>query len=160
EAVREVRRMKARIERERIPHGDDARFHLKLGRGSLSDIEFTVQLLQLRHGGTVGEGRTPSTLGALRALRQHGFIADRGAAHAAAHREAASRLCERVRNSRYLLTGAPGDSLPLDSDEGEQLGRMMGFTRRPQQELREEYRRVTRRAREVVERVFYGAVSK
>src|SRR5439155_1207709 len=48
--VREVRRMKARIERERLPAGDDPQFHLKLGRGSLSDIEFTAQLLQLQHG--------------------------------------------------------------------------------------------------------------
>src|SRR5262249_21233342 len=47
---REIRRMKARIERERIPTGEDPRFHLKLGRGSLSDVEFTVQLAQLRHG--------------------------------------------------------------------------------------------------------------
>src|SRR5439155_16552127 len=48
--MREVRRMKARIERERLPAGEDPQFHLKLGRGSLSDIEFTAQLLQLRHG--------------------------------------------------------------------------------------------------------------
>ena len=42
--------MKARIERERIPPGEDSRFHLKLGRGSLSDVEFTAQLEQLAHG--------------------------------------------------------------------------------------------------------------
>ena len=48
---RDVRRMKARIESERIPPGEDPQFHLKLGRGSLSDIEFTVQLEQLAHGG-------------------------------------------------------------------------------------------------------------
>ena len=46
--VREIRRMKARIERERIPAGEDPSFHLKLGRGSLSDVEWTAQLLQLR----------------------------------------------------------------------------------------------------------------
>ena len=46
---REVRRMKVRIEQERIAPGEDPEFHLKLGRGSLADIEFTVQLLQLRH---------------------------------------------------------------------------------------------------------------
>ena len=50
EEVREVRRMKVRIEQERIPPGEDPQFHLKLGRGSLSDVEFTVQLLQLLHG--------------------------------------------------------------------------------------------------------------
>src|SRR5439155_2257376 len=61
--VREIRRMKARIERERIPPGEDPQFHLKLGRGSLSDVEWTAQLLQLRHG-----VRATSTMAALDAL--------------------------------------------------------------------------------------------
>ena len=65
---REVRRMKARIESERIPPGEDPQFHLKLGRGSLSDIEFTVQLEQLAHGGAHPEVRESSTLRALAAL--------------------------------------------------------------------------------------------
>jgi glutamate-ammonia-ligase adenylyltransferase len=51
--------MKARIESERIPPGEDPQFHLKLGRGSLSDIEFTVQLEQLAHGGAPPEVRGP-----------------------------------------------------------------------------------------------------
>ena len=71
---REVRRMKARIERERIPPGEDPQFHLKLGRGSLSDIEFTVQLEQLAHGGAQPEVREPSTLRALDALVAIGAI--------------------------------------------------------------------------------------
>jgi glutamate-ammonia-ligase adenylyltransferase len=152
DAVREVRRMKARIERERIPQGEDPQFHLKLGRGSLSDVEFTVQLLQLRHGAAFSELRTPSTLGALHELARLGIIESTDADHLAA----AYRLCERARNSRFLLTGVPGDSLPVDSDEAAKLGRLLGFTHRPQQALREEYRRVTRRSRAVVERLFYG----
>jgi glutamate-ammonia-ligase adenylyltransferase len=152
DAVREVRRMKARIERERIPHGEDPQFHLKLGRGSLSDIEFTVQLQQLRHGAEFPELRTPSTLGALHQLARLGLVDGADADHLAA----AYRLCERARSSRFLLTGVPGDSLPGDSDEATKLGRLLGFTHRPQQALREEYRRVTRRSRAVVERLFYG----
>jgi glutamate-ammonia-ligase adenylyltransferase len=152
DAVREVRRMKARIERERIPHGEDPQFHLKLGRGSLSDIEFTVQLQQLRHGAAFPELRTPSTMGALHQLARLGLVDGADADHLAA----AYRLCERARGSRFLLTGTPGDSLPRDSDEATKLGRLLGFTHRPQQALREEYRRVTRRSRAVVERLFYG----
>ena len=56
--------MKARIERERIPPGEDPQFHLKLGRGSLSDVEFTAQLLQLQHG-----VRETATIRALDRLR-------------------------------------------------------------------------------------------
>src|SRR5207237_3368864 len=91
--VREVRRMKARIERERIPAGDDPQFHLKLGRGSLSDIEFTAQLLQLQHG-----VRAPGTMAALEALTAAGALDPEDAATLSA----AYRFCERTRNRWYL----------------------------------------------------------
>jgi glutamate-ammonia-ligase adenylyltransferase len=149
--VREVRRMKARIERERIPPGDDPQFHLKLGRGSLSDVEFTVQLLQLQHGAEHPEVRTPSTIDALHRLREAGYL-DTADADAL---EDSYRFCERARNGRYLLTGSPGDSLPGGAD-GEKLGRLLGYVHRPNASLRDDYRRVTRRARKVVERVFFG----
>jgi glutamate-ammonia-ligase adenylyltransferase len=149
---REVRRMKARIERERIPPGEDPQFHLKLGRGSLSDIEFTVQLEQLAHGGAHPEIRVPSTLRALDAL----VTIDAISADDALQLRASFELCERARNYRYLLTGSPSDSLPADGDEAEKLARLLGYTHRPQQSLREDYRRVTRRARAIVERVFYA----
>jgi [glutamine synthetase] adenylyltransferase / [glutamine synthetase]-adenylyl-L-tyrosine phosphorylase len=149
---REIRRMKARIERERVPPGEDPRFHLKLGRGSLSDIEFTVQLEQLAHGGGAPELREPSTLAAIPALVDAGLLSDDDADVLVA----AYEFCERARDYRYLLTGSPSDALPVDGDEAHKLGRMLGYTRRPQQQLRDDYRRVTRRARAVVERVFYG----
>ena len=152
EFEREIRRIKARVEKERMPSGDDPQFHLKLGRGSLSDIEFTVQLLQLRHCARLPELRDASTTGGLAALARAGLLDTEDAGVLVE----AYRLCEKTRNYRYLLTGAPGDSLPLDSDEAGHLGRMLGYTFRPQTSLRNEYRRVTRRARAVVERVFYG----
>jgi glutamate-ammonia-ligase adenylyltransferase len=149
--VREVRRMKARIERERIPPGEDPQFHLKLGRGSLSDVEFTVQLLQLRHGAAHPGVRAASTIEALGRLRQANLLD----ADDVDTLEASYRFCERARNARYLLTGSPGDSLPAGGD-GEKLARLLGYVHRPQASLRDDYRRVTRRARKVVERVFYG----
>ncbi|MDQ1468219.1 MAG: [glutamine synthetase] adenylyltransferase / [glutamine synthetase]-adenylyl-L-tyrosine, partial [Actinomycetota bacterium] len=150
--VRETRRMKARIERERIKPGEDPQFHLKLGRGSLSDIEFTVQLLQLLHGAAHEELRVTSTIVAIDRLAASGLLEEEDSSSL----RDAYRLCERARNARYLLTGAPGDSLPSSSDVAEPLGRMLGFVHQPQTNLRDEYRRVTRRARAVVERVFYG----
>jgi glutamate-ammonia-ligase adenylyltransferase len=142
--VREVRRMKARIERERIPAGDDPQFHLKLGRGSLSDIEFTAQLLQLQHG-----VRAPGTMAALDALAEANALDPED--HATL--TAAYRFCERTRNRWYLVKGSPGDALPTQGDQLSRLARSLGTTGG---ELREQYRRVTRRARHVVERVFYG----
>jgi glutamate-ammonia-ligase adenylyltransferase len=140
--AREVRRMKVRIERERLGRDDDPEFHLKLGRGSLSDIEFTVQLLQLRH-------RVPgaATIGALDALVEEGHLpVDEGEVL-----EEAYRFCERTRNRSHLVVG-PGDSLPIRPERITPLARSLGFT---VASLRAEYRRVTRRARRIVELRFY-----
>ncbi|MBU6328819.1 MAG: bifunctional [glutamine synthetase] adenylyltransferase/[glutamine synthetase]-adenylyl-L-tyrosine phosphorylase [Acidobacteria bacterium] len=141
---REIRRMKARIETERIPVGEDPDFHLKLGRGSLSDIEFTAQMLQLEHS-----VRSASTLGGLTELASIGALESTDAAILAE----AFEFCERVRNRWYLVNSAPGDALPSQPEQMLWLARALDTS---STELRSEYRRVTRRARAVVDRVFYG----
>ncbi len=142
--AREIRRMKARIERERMPAGEDPAFHLKLGRGSLSDIEFTAQLLQLQHGvAATGTGQAIGRLVAADAL-------DSDDAELLLE---AYRFCEQTRNRWYLVNSAPGDALPSRPEELLWLARSLDLTPAG---LRERYRRVTRRARTVVERVFYG----
>jgi glutamate-ammonia-ligase adenylyltransferase len=146
DATRDIRRMKARVERERIPPGDDPEFHLKLGRGSLSDIEWTAQLLQLRRGVPA-----TSTIAALDALVTAGAL-DRDDRDALAE---AYRFCERTRNRWFLVRGAPGDALPSQPEQLTRLARSLDTTA---SDLRDDYRRVTRRARAVVERVFYGKV--
>ena len=120
--------MKARIERERIPPGEDPQFHLKLGRGSLSDVEFTVQLEQLEHGGRHPEVRDPSTLAALDALTRH-----RRDRPATTPTRCGSRSCcaSGRATTAISLRGTPGDALPADDDEAEKLARMLGYTHRP-----------------------------
>ena len=143
-AIRELRRIKARVEGERVPSGDDPAFHLKLGPGALADVEWTAQLLQLQHGIV-----SPSTLEALRQLEQAGVIS------AADHAVLAEsfRFCEHVRNRLFLVSGGRGNALPTDARRLGVLARSLG---RVPTELRDEYRRLTRRAREVVLRLFYG----
>jgi glutamate-ammonia-ligase adenylyltransferase len=148
--AREIRRIKARVERERIPTGEDPEFHLKLGKGALTDIEFTVQLLQLEHGGAHPEVRDPSTPGAIDRLAAAGFLDPQDAAQLGD----AYQFCERARNARFLVTGKAGEALPGGVD-GRRVARLLGYVHRPEAELRDDYRRVTRRARRVVERVFY-----
>jgi glutamate-ammonia-ligase adenylyltransferase len=149
--AREVRRIKARVERERIPPGEDPQFHLKLGKGGLTDVEFTVQLLQLLHGAAHPDVREPSTRKALDRLAGAGLLdADDARILGEAY-----ELCERARNARYLVTARPGDALPTGRD-AVRIARLLGYTHRPEASLRDDYRRVTRRARRVVERVFYG----
>lgn len=150
--ARDIRRMKARIEGERIPPGEDPQFHLKLGRGSLSDVEFTVQLLRLRHGGHHTIVRDVTSLGALDKLVSIGAL---GEADARVLSDA-YRFCERARNCRFLHDGQAADSLPSAAEEAAHLARMLGYVHRPVQSLRDDYRRLTRRARRVMERVFYG----
>jgi glutamate-ammonia-ligase adenylyltransferase len=147
--VAEIRRMKARVERERIPAGEDPQFHLKLGKGSMSDVEWTVQLLQLRNG-VSGTG----TMAALSKLEKDRIV---NAADATAMR-VAYEFCDRTRN-RWHLVGAlpggasPGDSLPTQAHQLSRLARSLYTTPAL---LREDYRRLTRRCRRVVDRLFYG----
>ncbi|MHB8457482.1 MAG: [protein-PII] uridylyltransferase family protein, partial [Acidimicrobiales bacterium] len=155
EDVREIRRLKARTERERIPAAEDPQFHLKLGRGSLADVEWTVQLLQLCHG-----IRSANTREALARLSEQQILAED---EVAVLSEALDYL-EATRNRWHLVgnyvAGAGGpvshigsDSLPQAPEALSRLARSLG--EKPA-ELREQYRRVTRRARKVVERRFYG----
>jgi glutamate-ammonia-ligase adenylyltransferase len=142
--LREIRRTKARIERERVPASDDPKFHLKLGPGSLSDIEWTAQLLQLRH-------EVPAT-GTVPALD---LLVGRDALTVEDHRVLvdAYRFCERTRNRLALVWDGATDSLPTTGAHLTALARSLGTTGSG---LRDEYRRRTRRARRVVERLFYG----
>jgi glutamate-ammonia-ligase adenylyltransferase len=141
--AREIRRMKARIERERIPLGEDPQYHLKLGRGSLSDVEFTAQLLQLRHG-----IEATGTIPALEDLAAAGALAEQDAQRLIDSYE----FCERARNRWYLVNSQASDALPSDPAQLTWLARSLDLT---PGDLREHYRRVTRRARRVTERVFY-----
>jgi glutamate-ammonia-ligase adenylyltransferase len=151
DGIREVRRVKARIDDERLPRGADPATHLKLGRGGLSDIEWTVQLLQMRHAGAVPGLRTTRTLEALRAAAAAGLVEERDA-------ETLTRawlLVSRVRNAVTLVRGRPSDQLPRDAAELSGVSYVLGYRPGESDELVNDYLRATRRARAVVERVFW-----
>lgn len=150
ETARSIRQVKARVESERIPAGEDPDFHLKLGPGGLSDIEFLTQLLQLQHGGRLEELRVPSTLMALDRLRDAEILGP------ADHRVLRDSylFCTRVRMRLHLQRGQVSDSLPTDRGASARLAISLGFDRTS--ELREQYRRHTRKARRAFERLFYS----
>jgi glutamate-ammonia-ligase adenylyltransferase len=150
--AREIRRIKARVESERLPQGADATRHLKLGRGSLSDVEWAVQLLQLQHGRRLEGLRTPSTLLALGILEQEGIATS---ADASELRDA-WLMASRVRTALTLFGARATDVLPVDRETLEGAARLMGYSPGSATALDEEYLRVTRHARAVFERVFYG----
>jgi glutamate-ammonia-ligase adenylyltransferase len=151
-AVTEIRRLKSRMEAERLPRGSDPTLHTKLGRGGLSDVEWAVQLLQLRHAGESVQLRTTATLPALAAAQQLDLI-DVDDADVLAH---AWRMATRVRNAVMLVTGRPSDAIPGDPRSLEGTARALGYPAGGSQDLVEDYRRATRRARAVYERVFFA----
>jgi [glutamine synthetase] adenylyltransferase / [glutamine synthetase]-adenylyl-L-tyrosine phosphorylase len=153
EQVAEIRRIKARVERERLPRGADPATHTKLGRGGLADVEWTVQLLQLQHAARVPALRTPSTVGALAELA----AADLLTGEQAGSLRDAWELASRARNAVFLVRGRPGDQLPRPGPELAGVARAggSGADVDPGQFL-DDYMRTTRRARGVVEQVFYG----
>jgi [glutamine synthetase] adenylyltransferase / [glutamine synthetase]-adenylyl-L-tyrosine phosphorylase len=152
-AVREIRRIKARMEAERIPRGADRALHVKLGPGGLSDVEWTVQLLQLRHAYALPELRTTRTGAAMSAAVQAGLIA----AEDAAALMTAWELAARIRNAIVLVGGRPSDVLPGRLRELTAVARLLGYPPGDAgQELEEDYRRAARRARTVMEPLFYG----
>lgn len=153
DAVREIRRLKARMESERLPRGADPTLHAKLGRGGLSDVEWTVQLLQMRHGWVEPGLRTTRTREALGAAHAAGLIPTEEAQTL----DEAWVLATRVRNAVMLVRGRPGDTFPSDPRELAAVGRYLGYESGHVGEMVDDYRRITRRARAVVEELFYGA---
>ena len=153
-ALLEIRRLKARMESERLPRGIDRRVHLKLGPGGLSDVEWVAQLLQLQYAREVPGLRTTRTLAALDASVEADLLA---AADAAALAEA-WRLATRIRGALMLVRGKPSDLLPTDiHKERTAVTRILGYPGTG--ELLEDWRRRARRARAVTERIFYGVTT-
>ncbi len=151
-AVREVKRIKARVENERLPQAADPLRHLKLGRGSLSDVEWFVQLLQLQHGSAHPALRTPSTLVALDEARAAGLVSD----HDAEMLRTAWLFASRARSAMTLWTNKTGDVLPRDRTQLDGVARLLSYPPGSANQLEEDYLAVTRRSRAVFEREFYG----
>jgi [glutamine synthetase] adenylyltransferase / [glutamine synthetase]-adenylyl-L-tyrosine phosphorylase len=149
----EIRKLKARVEAERLPRGADPAKHAKLGPGGIADVEWTVQLLQLQYAYRVPELRSSQTIVALRAARDAGVIEPMDAGHL----EAAWILASRIRNQIMLMRGRGSDSLPSDNRELAGVAELLGYQAGESSHLLADYRRVTRRARIVVDRVFWGS---
>ncbi len=149
---REIRRLKARMESERLPRGADPKRHLKLGPGGLSDVEWTIQVLQMDNAHDHPELRTARTLPALAAAQSLGLIAEEDAD---ALREA-WMMASRLRNRITLVRSKPSDSLPPDARELAAVAVLMGYGTGEASHLLADWQRVARRARKVVDQLFWG----
>ncbi|MBE1513659.1 bifunctional [glutamine synthetase] adenylyltransferase/[glutamine synthetase]-adenylyl-L-tyrosine phosphorylase [Nesterenkonia halotolerans] len=149
--IREIRRIKARVESERLPRGADPSRHVKLGRGGLSDVEWLVQLLQLEHAHAKPRLRTTSTLTALDVLVDEELLSPSEAEQLTE----AWTLCTRVRSASTVWSGKTSDVLPSARRDLDAVARWCGFEAGGSAEFEEHYLRTTRRCRQVYERLFY-----
>jgi glutamate-ammonia-ligase adenylyltransferase len=153
ETVKELRRIKARVDSERLPRGADPATHTKLGRGGLSDVEWTVQLEQLRHASAVPELRNTSTLESLDVIGAHHLLS----AVDVEQLRSAWLTATRARNALFLVRGKPIDQLPSPGSVLTNVAYVAGWHEDGAGiAFLEDYLRTTRRGRAVVDRVFWG----
>ncbi len=150
--IKEIRRLKARMEAERLPRGADPKTQVKLGRGGLSDVEWTIQLIQLQRGHEVDSLRTTQTLAAIDAAVRAELMATADAEQLAA----AWNLASSIRNAVILWRGRGSDSVPADVQDAEGVWRILGGEAGSGADLADQYRRTARHARSVTDRLFFG----
>lgn len=153
--IREIRRIKARVDNERLPRGADRATHTKLGRGALADVEWTVQLLTMMHAHKHEGLHTTSTLDALDFLAELDDPAVLPAEQAEILRTA-WLMATRARSALVLVSGKRTDQLPAPGPQLAQVAGSAGYDPDQQQQFLEDYLRITRRAHQVIEEVFWG----
>jgi glutamate-ammonia-ligase adenylyltransferase len=151
ERVAEIRRMRVRMEEERIRQADARRYHFKLGYGGLADVQFAVELSQLRLGREHSDVRSRHTLDALEALARERLVED-GAALALGE---AYVFLNEVKNAMEIDRRVHAEALPATPEGQLALARRLGYEEFARASFLEDYRRITRRARRAMERVFY-----
>jgi glutamate-ammonia-ligase adenylyltransferase len=150
EAVLEIRRIKARVESERLPRGADPNTHTKLGRGGLADIEWTVQLLQLQHAHEILALHNTSTLESLDVIAAAELVPEEEVDLL----RQAWLTATRARNALVLVRGKATDQLPGPGRQLNAVAVAAGWPNDDGSEFLDNYLRVTRRAKAVVRRVF------
>jgi [glutamine synthetase] adenylyltransferase / [glutamine synthetase]-adenylyl-L-tyrosine phosphorylase len=150
-AIVEIRRIKARVEVERLPQGADPKRHLKLGRGSISDVEWLVQLLQLRHASKHTEIQTPHTLFALEQMEAVGLMTNSDARVLLE----AWMISSKIRSAAMLYLNKRTDVLPVERHQLEGIARLIGYPRGGASSLEQDYLAATRRGRTVFEKLFF-----
>lgn len=150
----EIRKLKARMEAERLPRGVSRDRHLKLGRGGLSDVEWTVQLMQLQYASKYESLQVVGTMQALKALQSEHFISDEDA-------EVLSRcwhMCSAVRNANFLWSGsmARADIIPTDSYSLGGIATYLGYEPNQGRVFENDLLATMRQCREIMSRLFYA----
>lgn len=152
QGIRDMRRMKARVDNERLPRGADPKMHTKLGRGALTDIEWAVQLAIMENAHRFPSLHNTSTLEVLDQLEKEGIMSS---AQARTLRDA-WLMATRARNALVLVRGRRTDQLPQPGPQLAPVAGAAGWDPADNAGFLEHYLKLTRRARGVVDEVFWG----
>ncbi len=150
--VEDVQAMRRRVE-QHVPAGEADR-QLKLGRGGLRDVEFSVQLLQLVHGRSDRSLRSGTTLEGLSALAKGGYI---GRDDALALGEA-YRLLRTLEHRIQLHRLRRTHLMPTSEADLRRLGRAIGLRTDPAKDVVALRQSRSREVRRIHERLFYRPV--
>ncbi|MEZ6124345.1 MAG: hypothetical protein R3C49_14400 [Planctomycetaceae bacterium] len=117
-----VRRMKSQIE-QRLRQAGKLHSEVKLGAGSIRDIEFLVQALQLTHGKTEPRVASANTLDALVRLAEFGML------NAMEYRQLREGyiFLRTVEHALQLLHNQQTHELPADPDQRRWLARRLDY---------------------------------
>jgi glutamate-ammonia-ligase adenylyltransferase len=100
----------------------------------------------------VPELRTTRTQAGLAAAAKAGLVTHQDAAVLAR----AWRLASQIRDAVVLVSGRAADALPARAAELAAVASVLGYPSGGAQDLMQDYRQAARRARAVMERLFYG----
>jgi glutamate-ammonia-ligase adenylyltransferase len=147
-AAAEIDRLRTRMEKELGQESKEA-LNTKVGHGALVDVEFTVQYLELVHGQSKPEVRSPTTLEALDALEASGCLG----AHDASELRAGYLFLRKVENRQRLVHGHSLSLMPTAGRPLALLARRLGYLGSdPGAAFLAEYRHYTDRVRGVYAR--------
>ena len=137
-----IRQMRLRLQKTAV--GGD----LKRGPGGIVDIEFLVQMLQLRHGRRDRSIRRPDTISALTALHAAGHVS------AGDHEffRTSYRLLRTVESRLRLMDSNARDKLPDDPAELAKLARLLRY--QSGNDLLDEMAQTTRKIRRRFDEIF------
>ena len=147
ENVEQIRVMRQKLQSTASPQ------NLKRGPGGTVDIEFIVQMLQLRHAGTSPDVLVPGTLDAIAALRGRGYLAD----ETADYLSKSYRFLRSVESGLRLMNTTARHDLPDDEHEVDKLAYLLGYE--SARALLDDCREYTRENRKRFQRVFSDALS-
>ena len=118
----EIDRMRKRMELELVK-GGEAKRNIKAGKGGIVDIEFIIQLLQLKNGGRFTELRKTGSLEALKILYERKLITEEE------HRILSGGyiFLRRIENRLRIDHDRPLAVIPESGDELSLLAKRLGY---------------------------------